>query len=97
MLNKAVFNHLELIVLFHLFLLSPHFQRLQIGDLSSVSTPSFLARHMVVQFFLMLGDIGIIEKEGWKTRPLFRYYASKPNGFDDGDKINQNNNFAFLR
>ena len=72
--NDAVRSDLELIAVFHSWFLFPHFKFLQEGDPVAGGTPSFLARHITVRYFLTMNDLRIIDTGEFKTHKSFRDY-----------------------
>ena len=74
MSNKVILNDLELLVAFRSFFLFPHFKFLQGGDTECGDTPSFIARHITVQYFLMVEDLKSIQGENWRTNSKIKDY-----------------------
>ena len=63
MQKSVIMNDLELMIAFHTAFIFPHFKFLQLSDPKIGGTPSFLGRHITVQYYLMRRDLDKIEGE----------------------------------
>lgn len=86
--SKHIINDLHLICAFHTFFLFPHFGFLQLGDPKAGNTASFQARHMAVQYFLMLEDLLAIDND-WERKEQFGEYVRSLEELNDDDKAIQ--------
>ena len=90
--SKCIINDLHLLCAFHTFFLFPHFGLLQRGDPKAGNTESFQARHVAVQYFLMLEDLLAIEND-WDTKEEFGEYVRSLEALNDDDKAIQKKKF----
>lgn len=77
----------ELLCAFHKFFLFPHFKFLQGSDPMTGSTPSFLCRHMLVRYFIMVQDIDKLSEDRWKDEIVFSDVLHRYNTLDENEKV----------
>ena len=95
--NKCIINDLHLLVAFHEYYLLPHFKFFQEPDPEVKNSSSFIARHVLVRFFLMCEDISKMELH-WESLVVFTDYKQSLNELNDDEKsISTTKRTHFLR
>ena len=88
--NKQILNDLDLVVAFHECFLFPHFKFFQGGDPRTGNTPGFLARHVLVRYFLMIRDLESLEDGKWRENEKFQDYSRSYDNLNNRMKRRQN-------
>ena len=64
--EPVIVSDIQLIASFHECFLNEHFSWFQKGDPDVGSTPGYLARHILLRYFLMHSDLTKLKDDGWK-------------------------------
>ena len=79
-------SDVHLLVAIHTWFLFPHFKWSQLGDPDVGGTPSFMSRHMLVRYFLMVQQIEDGTNENWMQMDEFKGFVDSMQTLDISEK-----------
>ena len=84
--EPIIMSDVHLLVAIHTWFLFPHFKWSQLGDPDVGGTPSFMSRHMLVRYFLMVQQIEDGTNENWMQMDDFKGFVDSMQTLDISEK-----------
>ena len=84
--EPIIMSDINLLAAIHKYYLFPHFSWAQKGDEEAGGTPSFLARHMFIRYFLMVSDLESAMESKWKLIEKFDEFKATLDGLTNEEK-----------
>ena len=82
-------SDIHLLTAIHKWFLFPHFKWCQLGDSKVGGTPSFLSRHMLVRYFLMIQQVTSVTKGRWRDVKEFTDFISTLDDMNNDEEETQ--------
>ena len=89
MQEPVIMPEIYLLTAIHKCFLFPHFKWCQLGDSKVGGTPSFLSRHMLVRYFLMIQQVTSVTKGRWREVKEFTDFVATLDNMNNDEEETQ--------